>query len=239
MITGCSRRINPRRGCDRLRGCSRDKNRCRVSVLPRPAWLGSRHPLPNTISRQKHWPINPNPSVRGRIRDAENRQAKCDQQNPEPQPKPALGREPARLGQHPLDHVAHAPRRNHPPHAHENDGVRPDSEYESPLRHVRLRRGQHVIALCVEHQLGQKDAGVIVIDEVAGFVVAMAFLPVKLWVVVIAFAIFRLLDILKPPPIDWIERRFKGGIAIVADDVVAGLLTNAVVHLLLLLVGSP
>lgn len=96
-----------------------------------------------------------------------------------------------------------------------------------------------MVADRVEHQLGQEDAGVIVIDEVAGFVVAMAFLPVKLWVVVIAFAIFRLLDILKPPPIDWIERRFKGGIAIVADDVVAGLLTNAVVHLLLLLVGSP
>jgi len=89
-----------------------------------------------------------------------------------------------------------------------------------------------MVADRVEHQLGQEDAGVIVIDEVAGF-------PVKLWVVVIAFAIFRLLDILKPPPIDWIERRFKGGIAIVADDVVAGLLTNAVVHLLLLLVGSP
>ena len=96
-----------------------------------------------------------------------------------------------------------------------------------------------MVADRVEHQLGQEDPGVIVIDEVAGFVVAMAFLPAKLWVVVIAFAIFRLLDILKPPPIDWIERRFKGGIAIVADDVVAGLLTNAVVHLLLLLVGSP
>lgn len=96
-----------------------------------------------------------------------------------------------------------------------------------------------MVADRVEHQLGQEDPGVIVIDEVAGFVVAMAFLPAKLWVVVIAFAIFRVLDIFKPPPIDWIERRFKGGVAIVADDVVAGLLTNAVVHLLLLLVGSP
>ena len=96
-----------------------------------------------------------------------------------------------------------------------------------------------MVADRVEHQLGQEDPGVIVIDEVAGFVVAMAFLPAKLWVVVIAFAIFRVLDIFKPPPIDWIERRFKGGVAIVADDVVAGLLTNAVVHLLLLLVGPP
>ena len=96
-----------------------------------------------------------------------------------------------------------------------------------------------MVAGRVEHQLGQQDSGVIVIDEVAGFVVAMAFLPVKLWVVVMAFAIFRVLDIFKPPPIDWIERRFKGGVAIVADDVVAGLLTNAAVHLLLLLVGSP
>jgi len=95
-----------------------------------------------------------------------------------------------------------------------------------------------MVAGRVEHQLGQEDPGVIVIDEVVGFVVAMAFLPTKLWVVVIAFAIFRLLDILKPPPINWIERRFKGGVAIVADDVVAGVLTNAVVHLLLLLVGS-
>ena len=96
-----------------------------------------------------------------------------------------------------------------------------------------------MVADRVEHQLGQRDPGVIVIDEVVGFVVAMAFLPTKLWIVVIAFVIFRLLDILKPPPIDWVERRFKGGVGIVADDVVAGLLTNAVVHLLLLLVGLP
>ena len=95
-----------------------------------------------------------------------------------------------------------------------------------------------MVADRVEHQLGQEDPGVIVIDEVVGFMVAMAFLPVKLWVVVIAFVIFRLLDILKPPPVDWIEQRFKGGVAIVADDVVAGLLTNAVVHLLVLLVAS-
>ena len=96
-----------------------------------------------------------------------------------------------------------------------------------------------MVADRVEHQLGQRDPGVIVIDEVVGFVVAMAFLPTKLWIVVIAFVIFRLLDILKPPPIDWVERRFKGGVGIVADDVVAGLLTNAVVQLLLLLVGLP
>jgi phosphatidylglycerophosphatase A len=96
-----------------------------------------------------------------------------------------------------------------------------------------------MVADRVEHQLGQRDPGVIVIDEVVGFVVAMAFLPTKFWIVVIAFVIFRLLDILKPPPIDWVERRFKGGVGIVADDVVAGLLTNAVVHLLLLLVGLP
>ncbi len=94
-----------------------------------------------------------------------------------------------------------------------------------------------MVADRVEHQLGQEDPGVIVIDEVVGFMVAMAFLPVKLWVVVIAFVIFRLLDIVKPPPVDWIEQRFKGGVAIVADDVVAGLLTNAVVHLLVLLVA--
>ena len=95
-----------------------------------------------------------------------------------------------------------------------------------------------MVADRVEHQLGQEDPGVIVIDEVVGFMVAMAFLPVKLWVVVMAFVIFRLLDILKPPPVLWIEQRFKGGVAIVADDVVAGLLTNAVVHLLVLLVAS-
>ena len=51
-----------------------------------------------------------------------------------------------------------------------------------------------MVADRVEHQLGQEDPGVIVIDEVVGFMVAMAFLPVKLWVVVIAFVIFRLLD---------------------------------------------
>ena len=47
-----------------------------------------------------------------------------------------------------------------------------------------------MVADRVEQQLGQEDPGVIVIDEVVGFMVAMAFLPVKLWVVVIAFVIF-------------------------------------------------
>jgi phosphatidylglycerophosphatase A len=73
-----------------------------------------------------------------------------------------------------------------------------------------------------------EDDGRIVIDEVLGQLLTLApFLwwgPASLLGLVTGFVTFRLLDVWKPGPIGWAERRFEGGTGVVADDVVAGAL---------------
>ena len=70
------------------------------------------------------------------------------------------------------------------------------------------------------------DASAIVIDEVVGIWIAM--LPaIALYHAVIAFVLFRTLDILKPWPIGWADRKLPGGFGVMADDVLAGLASAA------------
>ena len=70
---------------------------------------------------------------------------------------------------------------------------------------------------------GEHDAGRIVIDEVAGFLCAMAPVSRGDWALLAAgFVLFRVADIAKPPPARWIDRRLEGGVGVVLDDIVAG-----------------
>ncbi len=80
--------------------------------------------------------------------------------------------------------------------------------------------------------LGEKDPGMIVIDEVAGYVVAMAGIPVSFYSLAAGFFIFRFFDILKPSPVRNFERRFKGGAGVVLDDVIAGLFSFIVLKII-------
>ena len=73
----------------------------------------------------------------------------------------------------------------------------------------------------------------IVIDEFAGIWLSFFLLPFTLPLLVVGFIIFRLLDILKPWPISWLDKTVKGGVGVMADDVLAGLLTCIVLHGLL------
>jgi len=66
------------------------------------------------------------------------------------------------------------------------------------------------------------DPPAIVIDEVAGFLLAVFFLPTSWSVICLGFIFFRLFDIIKPFPIKQAERMY-GGIGIVMDDILAGL----------------
>ena len=69
--------------------------------------------------------------------------------------------------------------------------------------------------------LGTVDPREIVIDEVAGFLLTIIFIPFTLRNLIAGFFLFRFFDILKPPPIKKIEK-VKGGFGIVLDDLAAG-----------------
>ena len=83
-----------------------------------------------------------------------------------------------------------------------------------------------------EANVGTKDHSSIVIDEMAGYLVAMAMLPQNLTYVFLSFVIFRLLDITKPLPIRYLDRSVKGSTGVVLDDVAAGLFTNIFLQIL-------
>lgn len=76
---------------------------------------------------------------------------------------------------------------------------------------------------------GEKDPGRVVVDEIAGQIVALLFVRPTVQVVVAAFFLFRILDVLKP----WPARRLEdlpGGSGIMADDLMAGLYANLILH---------
>ena len=74
----------------------------------------------------------------------------------------------------------------------------------------------------VERESGREDPGFVVIDEVAGQWITLAFTPVDIGHVVVAFALFRFFDIVKPWPVRQMEK-LPGGTGIMLDDVLAGL----------------
>jgi phosphatidylglycerophosphatase A len=84
---------------------------------------------------------------------------------------------------------------------------------------------------------GELDPRPIVIDEMAGFLISLLWLPVNPLTLCLGFALFRLFDIVKPPPISSVEKRMSGGWGVVIDDVLAGVFTNAVLRLLLIVAG--
>jgi phosphatidylglycerophosphatase A len=91
--------------------------------------------------------------------------------------------------------------------------------------------------------LGQPDHSAMVIDEIVAFWLILALLPRAadpgsvmgpggltsppdfLWLSLWAFILFRIFDIAKPPPIRWIDRQFKSGWGVMADDLVAAAFT--------------
>ncbi|MFH0806841.1 MAG: phosphatidylglycerophosphatase A [Elusimicrobiota bacterium] len=72
----------------------------------------------------------------------------------------------------------------------------------------------------------------IVIDEIAGLWVTMAFIPKTVEFLVIGFVLFRFFDVVKPLYIRQIQK-LNGGWGIVADDVLAGIYSNIILQVLL------
>ena len=69
--------------------------------------------------------------------------------------------------------------------------------------------------------LGASDHGAMVCDEIVAFLLMLAVLPREFAWQLAGFVLFRAFDIAKPPPIGWLERRFRGGFGVMIDDIVA------------------
>jgi len=73
-----------------------------------------------------------------------------------------------------------------------------------------------------ERQFATTDPGPVVIDEVLGTLITLAFLPLSAWGYLAGFLLFRVFDIVKPWPAGRLEA-LRGGVGIMADDAMAGL----------------
>ena len=93
-----------------------------------------------------------------------------------------------------------------------------------------------IAADIVARSTGLKDPGLVVADEIAGMMVTMIAIPFTLKTAVIGFILFRVMDVVKPPPARQFER-FKGGVGIVADDLMAGVYAHLALRGVLMLTG--
>ncbi|MBI1978396.1 MAG: phosphatidylglycerophosphatase A [Candidatus Omnitrophica bacterium] len=86
-------------------------------------------------------------------------------------------------------------------------------------------------ARIVSLDLKNEDPSMVVIDEVCGMFVSLAFVPLSWQSILIAFLGFRFFDIAKPKPLPWLER-LPHGFGIVFDDLGAGIYTNLILQVL-------
>ena len=101
--------------------------------------------------------------------------------------------------------------------------------YEAPLLAGVIGVGVWAAAIAAD-VVADDDPGIVVIDEVAGMLLALLWVPLTPWAALIGFTAFRVFDIVKPFPAGAAER-LPGGMGIMADDLVAGLYAAVVVRL--------
>ncbi len=93
-----------------------------------------------------------------------------------------------------------------------------------------------IAADIVARSTGLKDPGLVVADEIAGMMLTMIAIPFTLKTALIGFILFRVMDVVKPPPARQFER-FKGGVGIVADDLMAAVYAHLALRGVLMLTG--
>jgi phosphatidylglycerophosphatase A len=81
-----------------------------------------------------------------------------------------------------------------------------------------------------ERYFGGIDPGPIVIDEVVGMLITLAFIPVGMSGAIAGFVLFRIFDVIKPYPADRLER-LHGGLGVMADDAMAAVYANLTLRL--------
>lgn len=79
--------------------------------------------------------------------------------------------------------------------------------------------------------LGVQDHGAIVWDEFVGFWLTMMFAPAGFLWLLVGFFLFRLFDIWKPWPINYLDKHVHGGLGVMLDDVLAGVFAGLLLYL--------
>ncbi|MGB5529713.1 MAG: phosphatidylglycerophosphatase A [Ignavibacteriaceae bacterium] len=82
-----------------------------------------------------------------------------------------------------------------------------------------------------------KDPAQCTVDELVGTWISLVALPKSIGIIVTTFLLWRFLDIIKPPPARRLEK-LKGGLGIMIDDVVSGIYTLIIMHLIVYLLGK-
>jgi len=88
-----------------------------------------------------------------------------------------------------------------------------------------------------EKIFNRKDSSYIVIDEIAGQQFALFLVPPEVLYIALGFLLFRLFDIMKPPPAGFCQDHLPGGWGVVMDDVAAGIWTNIILLLAIRFLG--
>ena len=109
----------------------------------------------------------------------------------------------------------------------------------SPLIYVSLLLISFVFGVWIcgktAQDIGIKDPSGIVWDEFLGYWITMFMAPSGWIWVIIGFVLFRLLDIVKPWPIKWADKQIGGGMGIMLDDVLAGIMAALSIQAIVIL----
>lgn len=89
----------------------------------------------------------------------------------------------------------------------------------------------------VGREMGAPDHGGMVWDEMIAFWLVLWLVPADLFAQSLVFVLFRMFDILKPPPVSWLDQRFKSGFGVMIDDIVAALYTLIVYAIIAAVAG--
>ena len=92
-------------------------------------------------------------------------------------------------------------------------------------------------ATAAEHYFGGIDPGPVVIDEVLGMLVTLAFIPAGWSAALAGFVLFRIFDVIKPWPANRLEQ-LHGGFGIMADDAMAGVYANIALRIMMWLLPA-
>jgi phosphatidylglycerophosphatase A len=112
---------------------------------------------------------------------------------------------------------------------------------QSPIVEVGLIAGVYAVGIwagtVAERYFGGIDPGPVVIDEVLGMLITLAFMPVGLMTAIAGFVLFRIFDIIKPFPAGRFER-LHGGLGVMSDDAMAAVYANLSLRLVVYLLPS-